>query len=249
MATTSAGSSRPSSIFSTACPSTAWRCCARTTQRARDHPAGGRQQIVRYGFSETANIRAENVRAEGGRMRFDCVRVNGGPTSRLSIELNLPGLPTCSTRSPRSRWPPRWVPDAAIVKQGARRVQRRRPALPALRRGRAARPGRRPAASRWSTTTATTGEMAATIAAAARRLPRPPPGAGLPAPSLHAHTRLFRGLRQGAVDRGCAAAGRGLCRRRDPIVAADGRSLARADPRRRHGRARLRPRRSPTCRA
>ena len=49
------------------------------------------KQIVRYGLSENANIRAENVRAEGGRMLFDCVRVNG-TTSRLSITLNLPGM-------------------------------------------------------------------------------------------------------------------------------------------------------------
>lgn len=49
------------------------------------------KQVVRYGLSETANIRAENVRAEGGRMLFDAVRVNGS-TSRLPIELNLPGM-------------------------------------------------------------------------------------------------------------------------------------------------------------
>ncbi|WP_018988067.1 UDP-N-acetylmuramate--L-alanine ligase [Aromatoleum toluclasticum] len=49
------------------------------------------KQIVRYGLSETANIRAENIRAESGRMLFDAVRVNG-TTSRLPIELNLPGL-------------------------------------------------------------------------------------------------------------------------------------------------------------
>jgi len=49
------------------------------------------KQIVRYGLSPMANIRAENVRAEGGRMLFDCVRVNG-TTARLPIELNLPGL-------------------------------------------------------------------------------------------------------------------------------------------------------------
>jgi UDP-N-acetylmuramate--alanine ligase len=49
------------------------------------------KQVVRYGFSETANIRAENIRAENGRMLFDAVRVNG-TTSRLPIELNLPGM-------------------------------------------------------------------------------------------------------------------------------------------------------------
>lgn len=49
------------------------------------------KQVVRYGFSENANIRAENVRAEAGRMIFDAVRVNG-TTTRLPIELNLPGM-------------------------------------------------------------------------------------------------------------------------------------------------------------
>jgi UDP-N-acetylmuramate--alanine ligase len=49
------------------------------------------KQIVRYGLAESANIRAENIRAEGGRMLFDAVRINGS-TTRLPIELNLPGL-------------------------------------------------------------------------------------------------------------------------------------------------------------
>ena len=49
------------------------------------------KQIVRYGLSPSASIRAENVRAECGRMYFDAVRVNGS-ISRLPIQLNLPGL-------------------------------------------------------------------------------------------------------------------------------------------------------------
>ena len=49
------------------------------------------KQIVRYGLAADANVRAEHVRAENGRMIFDCVRVNGG-TSRFSVTLNLPGL-------------------------------------------------------------------------------------------------------------------------------------------------------------
>jgi UDP-N-acetylmuramate--alanine ligase len=48
------------------------------------------KQVVRYGLSPEANIRAENIRAEGGRMMFDAVRVNGG-VSRLPITLNIPG--------------------------------------------------------------------------------------------------------------------------------------------------------------
>ncbi|WP_068803970.1 UDP-N-acetylmuramate--L-alanine ligase [Thauera phenolivorans] len=49
------------------------------------------KHVVRYGLSETARVRAENVRADGGRMLFDLVRVNGR-TTRLPIELNLPGM-------------------------------------------------------------------------------------------------------------------------------------------------------------
>jgi UDP-N-acetylmuramate--alanine ligase len=48
------------------------------------------KQVVTYGFTEGANIRAENVRADAGRMHFDCVRTNGS-VSRLPITLNLPG--------------------------------------------------------------------------------------------------------------------------------------------------------------
>ena len=49
------------------------------------------KQIVRFGVSEDANFRAENIRAEGPRMLFDAVRINGSVT-RLPIELNLPGM-------------------------------------------------------------------------------------------------------------------------------------------------------------
>ncbi|MBL8458333.1 MAG: UDP-N-acetylmuramate--L-alanine ligase, partial [Zoogloea sp.] len=48
------------------------------------------KQIVRYGFSESANVRAENIHADDGRMSFDVVRVNG-TTSRIPVVLNLPG--------------------------------------------------------------------------------------------------------------------------------------------------------------
>ena len=49
------------------------------------------KQIVSYGLDTNANVRAENVVSEDGRMKFDCVRVNGS-ISRLPITLNLPGL-------------------------------------------------------------------------------------------------------------------------------------------------------------
>ncbi|APR03733.1 UDP-N-acetylmuramate--L-alanine ligase [Thauera chlorobenzoica] len=74
------------------------------------------KQIVRYGLSPGANIRAENVRADGGRMLFDCVRVNG-TTSRLAIELNLPGLHNVlNALAAIAVATEVQVPDAAIVK-------------------------------------------------------------------------------------------------------------------------------------
>ena len=74
------------------------------------------KQIVRYGLSESANIRAENVRADGGRMLFDCVRVNG-TTTRLSIELNLPGMHNVlNALAAIAVATEVQVPDAAIVK-------------------------------------------------------------------------------------------------------------------------------------
>ncbi len=48
------------------------------------------KQIVRYGTDASAQVRAENVRAVGAQMHFDCVRTIDGE-SRLPIVLNLPG--------------------------------------------------------------------------------------------------------------------------------------------------------------
>jgi UDP-N-acetylmuramate--alanine ligase len=52
------------------------------------------KQIVTYGLTPNCNFYAENIVAADGRMRFDCVRVNGSVT-RLSITLNTPGCTTC----------------------------------------------------------------------------------------------------------------------------------------------------------
>jgi UDP-N-acetylmuramate--alanine ligase len=49
------------------------------------------KQVVTYGLHPEANIRAENVVADEGRMRFTCVRTNGR-TTELDITLNLPGM-------------------------------------------------------------------------------------------------------------------------------------------------------------
>ena len=49
------------------------------------------KQIVTYGLNTEANVRAENVVAADGQMQFDCVRVNGSE-SRFHVTLNLPGM-------------------------------------------------------------------------------------------------------------------------------------------------------------
>lgn len=49
------------------------------------------KQIISYGLDPSANVHAENIVAAGGQMRFDCVRTNGG-VSRFPVTLNLPGV-------------------------------------------------------------------------------------------------------------------------------------------------------------
>jgi UDP-N-acetylmuramate--alanine ligase len=50
------------------------------------------KQVVTYGLHADANVRAEDVvAAEGGQMRFTCVRRNGG-SSRFPVTLNLAGM-------------------------------------------------------------------------------------------------------------------------------------------------------------
>ncbi|MFA9438655.1 UDP-N-acetylmuramate--L-alanine ligase [Uliginosibacterium sp. sgz301328] len=49
------------------------------------------KQIVRYGLSDDAQVRAENIEAVGAQMHFDCVRRNG-EEARMRVVLNLPGM-------------------------------------------------------------------------------------------------------------------------------------------------------------
>jgi UDP-N-acetylmuramate--alanine ligase len=50
------------------------------------------KQVTTYGLSEGAQIRAVAVEADAGRMHFRVVRKNGQPATDLNITLNLPGL-------------------------------------------------------------------------------------------------------------------------------------------------------------
>ncbi len=49
------------------------------------------KQVVTYGLDAAANVRAEDVVAVGGQMHFTCVRRNGG-SSRFPVILNLAGM-------------------------------------------------------------------------------------------------------------------------------------------------------------
>jgi UDP-N-acetylmuramate--alanine ligase len=49
--------------------------------------------VVTYGLSDEAKIRAVNVQADGGRMRFRVLcAANGGEASEFDVTLNLPGV-------------------------------------------------------------------------------------------------------------------------------------------------------------
>lgn len=72
--------------------------------------------VMPYGFSEDARVRAKNVRADGGRMKFTVQRING-VTTEFDVTLNLPGthyvlnaLAAIAVASELN------VPDTAIVK-------------------------------------------------------------------------------------------------------------------------------------
>src|SRR5690606_20602057 len=47
------------------------------------------RHVTTYGFDGRADVRAENVRQEGPRMRFDLLLPDGG--SRTAVTLALPG--------------------------------------------------------------------------------------------------------------------------------------------------------------
>jgi len=74
------------------------------------------KQIVTYGLSPDCNFHAENVVAVDGQMRFDCVRVNGS-VSRLPITLNTPGMHNVlNALAAIAVATEVQVPDAAIIK-------------------------------------------------------------------------------------------------------------------------------------
>jgi UDP-N-acetylmuramate--alanine ligase len=168
------------------------------------------KQIVTYGIDSEVNFRAEDVVAEGGTMRFTCVRTNGN-VSRLPITLNLPGrhnvlnaLAAIAVATEVG------VGDTAIVKAladfrgvgGASSVTAKSPAPPAEHFTLVDDYGHHPV------------EMAATLAAARGAFP----GRGWCWPSSRIATRAPATASRTSSRCLCGsrrpAAGRGVCRRR-----------------------------------
>ena len=169
--------------------------------------------VTSYGFGPEAQVRAVNVRPVGAQMHFTAQRRNGVTLPDLDIVLNLPGEHNVRNalaaiavaveleRARRSRVP------------GPGRLHRRGPPLPALRRSarREHGTGQLHADRRLRPPSGRDGRD---HRGGARRLSRPPAGAGLPAASLHPHAGLLRGFREGDRPGRRGAAVRGVCRRR-----------------------------------
>jgi UDP-N-acetylmuramate--alanine ligase len=181
--------------------------------RARDPARGVRPSHLR--LAEDARC-APSTCAAGGQMHFTVQRRNGVTLPDLEVVLNLAGehnvlnaLAAIAVATELG------IDDAACSALG--RVQGRGPALPAL--------WRLPAAAGRFTLIDDYGhhpvEMAATLAAARGAFRA---GAWCwPSSRTATAPRLLRGFRQGHRPGRRGAADRGLCRRRAPIVAADGR--------------------------
>ncbi|MFA7293596.1 MAG: UDP-N-acetylmuramate--L-alanine ligase [Rhodocyclaceae bacterium] len=74
------------------------------------------KQIVTYGLDASANVQARNVVAVDGQMHFDCVRVNGSVSS-FPVTLNLPGMHNVlNALAAIAVATEVQVPDAAIIK-------------------------------------------------------------------------------------------------------------------------------------
>ena len=176
--------------------------------------------MVTYGIRADADLRAEAVRWEGGRMRFRAVNGDARP---LEVTLNLPGEHNVlNALAAIAVGREVGAPEEAIAKALAEFTG----------------VGRR--FQRFGEVALARGGSFALVAVdgghhrrRARGVPRPPARARLPAASLHANARPLRGLRARALERGRAGAGRRLPRGR---VADRRRRRARAGARRARGR-------------
>ena len=174
-----------------------------------------------------ADLRAEDVRWDAGRMRF-----RRSPAERaepLEVTLNLPGEHNVLNALAAIAVGARGGRARRRHRQGARGVHRRGPALPALRRGRARLGRALHAGRRLRPPPRRDGGHARRRA---RRVSRAAAAARLPAAPLHAHARPLRGFRARALERRRARARRRLPRGRG---ADRGRRRARARARRARG--------------
>jgi UDP-N-acetylmuramate--alanine ligase len=184
--------------------------------------------VITYGFSPEAQFRAVDPRPEGGRMHFTLARVNGTTRAPLEVTVNLPGLHNVlNALAAIAVADELGVPDAAIVQaladfRGVGRRFQRWGELPV------------PAAQGGGSFTLVDDyghhpvEMAATIAAArgafpGRRL--------LLAFQPHRYTRtrdLFEDFVKVLSSADALLLAEVYAAGESPIVAADGRTLARA---------------------
>ena len=152
--------------------------------------------VVSYGLGDDVQVRAVDVQAlPGGQMRFTAQRRNGVAHARPADHAEPARRAQRAQRAGGDRGGHRAGAARRADGQGAGRLQRRGPALPALRRAAARR--RRPLHADRRLRPPPGGDGGGDRRGA-RRLPGPAAGAGLPAAPLHPHARLLRGLRQGA---------------------------------------------------
>ena len=168
--------------------------------------------MVTYGIRTDADLRAEDVRWDAGRMRF---RVVNGERRAPRGDAQPAGRAQRAQRARGHRRRARGGRPGCRDRQGAGGVRR-------------ASAGASSATARWRSPRAGDfalvddyghhpAEMAATIAAARGAFPGTPAPARVPAAPLHAHARPLRGLRARALERRRARARRrlpGAARRR-----------------------------------
>ena len=156
MVTTSASSSRHSSIFCSTCLFTAWRYCAWTIQRARDHARRLPSPSLLTACRKPRKFALPIFAIVQDRCIFTALVGVNGKTRKLEIVLNLPGLHNVQNAlAAIAVCNELGVPDAAIVSALAG-FQGRGPPFSALWRNKARSettlPGR--GVLRWSMITA-----------------------------------------------------------------------------------------------
>ena len=193
------------------CRSTASRCVCIDDANVREIlPDDRRSRSSPTASPKTRDLRATDVANVGGRMRFVARREAAARPGRRAQR--CPACTTCATRSPRSPSGAKSACARCGDREGARRIPRRRPPLPALRRRRARRRRRLHADRRLRPSPGRDGGDAR------RGARRAFPGRRLVlAFQPHRYTRtrdLFEDFVARAVDRRRAGAGRCLSGRR-----------------------------------